>query len=139
MRLTIVKDDDLIIKDGVPYFVDLSSKFNDMSWIPDYDLKIWGKFHALQWYGDPNEDGEYGFGKDEPHGEVEFKKSVPNLIIKELGIFEEALSLWESASIIEKERIETEEKNRQLYLLEEEEELRKTYIDFDLETLLSEI
>lgn len=138
MRLTIVKDDGLIIKDGVGYYADLSV-FDDLNWISNYDLKTWGRFHAFQWYGDPNEDGEYGFGLDEPYGEVEFKKPVPNFIIKELGIYEQAISLWESEKLAEEERIQREEKERIRLQEEEESSFREIFTDFDLETLLSEL
>lgn len=138
MRLTIIRDDNLIIKDGEGYYTDLSV-FDDLSWVEGYDQKTWGKFHALQWYGDPDEDGEYGFGLEEPHGEVEFKKPVPNLIIKELGVFEQAISLWEAAKLTEEERNKREEEEKLRLQEEEEALLRDTYLDFDLETLLSDL
>jgi hypothetical protein len=157
MRMTIVRDDNLIIIDGVGYYADLS-EFDNLSWIPDYDLKTWGRFHALQWYGYPNEDGEYGFNKDFPHGEIEFKKPVPNFIIAELGVYERAITLWEESKIAEEERIKYEESERLRLQEEQEAALRDMYIyidadtidtsdpidnvnpvEFDLETLLSEL
>lgn len=136
MRLTIVRADNLIIKDGVGYYTDLSV-FDDLSWVEGYDLKTWGKFHALQWYGDPDEDGEYGFDQEEPYGEVEFKKTVPNLIIKELGVFEQAISLWEAAKLEDEQRIAAAEAEAQRLREEEEARIRDAYLELDMETLLS--
>lgn len=138
MRLTIIRDDNLIIKDTVGYHTDLSV-FDDLSWIPGYDEKSWGKFHALQWYGDPDEFGEYGFGQDEPYGEIEFRKPVPNFIIKELGVYAQAINLWESAKVAAEEK--AAEEAAELLRLQEEEEanLRNSYLDFDLEALISDL
>ena len=136
MRLTIVRADNLIIKDGVGYYTDLSV-FDDLSWVEGYDLKTWGKFHALHWYGDPDEDGEYGFDQEEPYGEVEFKKTVPNLIIKELGVFEQAISLWEAAKLEDEQRIAAAEAEAQRLREEEEARIRDAYLELDMETLLS--
>lgn len=136
MRLTIVRADNLIIKDGVGYYTDLSV-FDDLSWVEGYDLKTWGKFHALQWYGDADEDGEYGFDQEEPYGEVEFKKTVPNLIIKELGVFEQAISLWETAKLEDEERIAAVEAEAQRLREEEEARIRDAYLELDMQTLLS--
>lgn len=136
MRLTIVRADNLIIKDGVGYYTDLSV-FDDLSWVEGYDLKTWGKFHALQWYGDPDEDGEYGFDQEEPYGELEFKKTVPNLIIKELGVFEQAISLWEAAKLEDEQRIAAAEAEAQRLREEEEARIRDAYLELDMETLLS--
>jgi hypothetical protein len=140
MRLTIIRDDNLIIKDGVGYYTDLSV-FDDLSWVNGYDQKSWGKFHALQWYGEPNEDNEYGFGLEEPHGEVEFKKTVPNLIIKELGIYEQAIPLWEAAKLAEEERIAAAEAEAQRLREEEEAAMAAVYadMDFDIEKLLADL
>jgi hypothetical protein len=137
MRLTIIRDDNLIIKDGIGYNADLTV-FDDLSWIDGYDQKSWGKFHALQWYGDPDEDGEYGFGKDEPHGELEFKKTVPNLIIKELGVFDQALALWETAKVAEETRIALEESEMQR-LEEERLSYLQEFSNYDLEQLLNDL
>lgn len=138
MRLTIIRDDNLIVKDGLGYYTDCSV-FDDLSWVEGYDPKEWGKFHALQWYGDLEEDGDYGNGGTEPYGEVEFKKTVPNLIVKELGIFEQAVGLWEAAKLAEEERIREEEEERIRLKEEEEAALREAYVDFDLEVLLSDL
>ena len=136
MRLSIIRADNLIIKDGIPYTADLSI-FDDLTWIEGYDLKTWGKFHALQWYGDPDEDGEYGFDQEDPYGEVEFKKTVPNLIIKELGVFEQAISLWETAKLEDEQRIAAAEAEAQRLREEEEARIRDAYLELDMETLLS--
>jgi len=136
MRLTIVRSDNLIIKDGIGYTADLTI-FDDLSWIENYDFKTWGRFHALQWYGDPDEDGEYGFGEDEPYGEIEFKKNVSNVIIKELGVYENALSLWEASKLVEAERIAAEEAEAQRLREEEEARIRDAYLELDMENLIS--
>jgi hypothetical protein len=140
MRLTIIRDDNLIIKDGIGYYADLS-EFDDLSWIEGYNLKTWGKFHALQWYGDPDEDGEYGFGLDEPYGEIEFKKTVPNFIIKELGIYERSIFLWEKSKLAEEERIAAAEAEAQRLKEEEEAAMAAVYadMDFDIEKLLADL
>lgn len=135
MRLTIIRADNLIIKDGVGYYTDLSV-FDDLSWVEGYDLKTWGRFHALQWYGDLDEDGDYGNGGEEPYGEVEFKKTVPNLIIKELGVYEKAISLWEEAKALEDERIAAEEAEAQRLREEEEARIRDAYLELDMQNLL---
>lgn len=132
MRLTIIRADNTIIKDGIGYITDISA-FDDLSWIEGYDQKEWGRFHALQWYGTPDEDGEYGFGEEEPYGEIEFKKTVPNLIIKELGVFEQAISLWEAAKTAEEERIAAEEAEAKRVREEEEARIRDAYLDLDLD------
>lgn len=136
MRLTIVRADNLIIKDGLGYYADLSV-FDDLSWVEGYDLKTWGKFHALQWYGDADEDGEYGFDQEEPYGEVEFKKTVPNLIIKELGVFEQAISLWEAAKLEDEQKIAAAEAEAQRLREEEEARIRDAYLELDMQSLLS--
>lgn len=73
MRLTIIKGDKAIYVNGVCF------DGIDMSWIPTFDGN---EFHALQWYDD--------------HGEIEFTTPIDNLKIKELGVFEQALPLWEA-------------------------------------------
>jgi hypothetical protein len=134
MRLTIVRDDNLIIKDGVGYNADLSL-FDDLSWIQNYDLKTWGRFHALQWYGDPDEFGEYGeMGESQPYGEVEFKKPVPNLIIKQLGVYNQAIHLWEKSKAAEEKRIADEEAERLRLEQEEEAKIREAYEALERET-----
>ena len=140
MRLTIIRSDNLIVKEGEGYHADCSV-FDDLSWVEGYDAKSWGGFHALQWYGYPDEHGEYGWGQEEPHGELEFKKPVPNLIIKELGVFEQALTLWEEAKIAEQERLAAElaasEAEAQRLREEEEARIRDAYLELDMQTLLS--
>jgi hypothetical protein len=136
MRLTIVRADNMIVKDGIGYQADCSV-FDDLSWVEGYDQKEWGRFHAFQWYGDLDEDEEYGFGEDEPYGELEFKKTVPNLVVKELGIFEQAVGLWEAAKAAEEARIAAEEAEAQRLREEEEARIRDAYLELDMETLLS--
>lgn len=136
MRLTIIRSDNLIIKDGEGYYADCSV-FDDLSWIEGYDAKTWGAFHALQWYGYADEHGEYGWGQEEPHGELEFKKTVPNVIIKELGVFEQSLKLWEDAKAAEEARIAAEQAEAQRRREEEEARIRDAYLELDMETLLS--
>lgn len=133
MRLTIVRDDNMIIKDGIGYVTDLSV-FDDCGWIEGYDRKEWGRFHALQWYGVPDEDGEYGNGSSRPYGEIEFKKPVPNYTITRLGVFEQAVSLWESAKVAEEERVAAEEAERQRLKEEEEARIREAYEALERET-----
>ena len=130
MRMTIVRDDNLIIIDGIGYYTDLS-EFDDLSWVSDYDRLTWGRFHALQWYGDLNPDD----GIDEQYGEVEFKKPVSNLIIKELGVYERAITLWEESKSAEEERIRLEEIERLRLQEEQEAALRDTYIYVDTDTV----
>jgi len=138
MRLTIVRADNLIIKDGIGYYTDLS-EFDDLTWIPDYDLKTWGRFHAFQWYGDIDEDGDYGNGGDQPYGEIEFKKPVPNLIVKELGVYNRAVSLWQTAKALDDARIAAEEAEAQRIREEQEAEearIRDAYLELDMQNLL---
>jgi hypothetical protein len=136
MRLTIIKDDNMIIKDGLGYTADLSV-FDDLSWIEGYDLKTCGRFHALQWYGDPDQDGEYGNGEEFPYGEIEFKKPVPNVVIRQLGIYEQAVSLWEASKLAEEERIAAEEAEAQRLLEEEEARIRDAYLELEMQTFLA--
>jgi len=134
MRLTIIKDDNMIIKDALGYNADLSV-FEDLSWVEGYDLKTWGRFQAFQWYGDPDEDGEYGpDGRDEPYGEIEFKKPVQNVIVDELGVYAQAISLWENAKVAEEERIAAEEAELLRLQQEEEARIREAYEALERET-----
>lgn len=66
MRLTIIPSDKFISIDGQG-LLDIEQ---DLSWIPS-------NVHAVQWY--------------DTWGEVEYKDETPNLRIKELGIFEQAV------------------------------------------------
>jgi hypothetical protein len=136
MKLTIVRDDKMVIIDGVGYTCDLTL-FDDLSWIRDYDLRTWGRFHALQWYGDPDEFGEYGDGQPEPYGEVEFTRPVPNLVIKTLGVFHQAIPLWENAKAAEEKRIADEEAEALRLQEEEEARLREAYEALERETTIA--
>lgn len=140
MRLTIIRDDNMIIKDAVGYNADCSV-FDDLSWIDGYDRKTWGRFHALQWHGDPDEFDEYGEGEEEPYGEIEFKKPVPNHKIKSLGVFHQAISLWENAKAAEEKRIADEEAELLRLQQEEEARIREAYeaLERETQTALQEI
>ena len=75
-----------------------------MSWIPGYNKKGWGVFHALQWYDrpewdDPTEDEMEGY----PYGEIEFNHP-PSHRITELGIFVLAVVEWERQKKVEESR-----------------------------------
>jgi len=134
MRMTIIRDDNLIIIDGEGYNADCSV-FDDLSWIGEqYDRRTWGRFHALQWYGTEDEFGEYGDGREQPYGELEFSKPVPNLIIGNLGVFNEAQTLWESSKSAALAAAAAEEAE-QLRLQEEEEtRIREAYEALERET-----
>ena len=132
--MAIIKDDNLIIIDGYGYVTDISSLV-DMSWIHGYDRAAWGKFHAFHWYGNPDEDGE--FGPDcaaAPYGEIEFKKPVPNYIIQELGPFGVAKELWNNARLEEEARIVAEEAEARRLAEEEETRLIEAYEALERET-----
>lgn len=129
MNLTIIKDDDLIIIDGVGYHCDCSV-FTDLTWIPDWTKKTHGKFHAFHWYGTPDEDGEYGDDYlSQPYGEVEFKKSVPHHQIDSLGPFAQAQGLWEAAKQAAVDALAAEEAERIRSAEEEESRIRDAYMD----------
>lgn len=84
MRLTIIPEDKVIIINNQTLF----NIKQDLSWIPD-------GIHAIQWYDD--------------HGEIEYDDvKTPNEKIKELGIFEQAITDYNN----ELKRLE-EEKIRQ--------------------------
>lgn len=67
MRLTIIPVDKTIVVDGQGY----SGISTDWSWVPS-------NVHAVQWYGSS--------------GEIEYNDGTPNETIKELGIYEVALT-----------------------------------------------
>jgi len=134
MNLTIIKDDDIIIIDREDYHADLSFT-DDLSWIEGYDRTTYGRFHAFQWYGNPNEDGEYGPDfRDAPYGEVEFKKPVPNHFVDSLGVYEQAIGIWESAKVAEQERIAAAEAEAIRLQEEEEARIREAYEALERET-----
>lgn len=75
MRLIIISEDTMISIDGE------SIAGCDVSWIPEFVGDITGvpqKVHALQWYDD--------------HGEIELVTRDNNIVITELGIFEQAIA-----------------------------------------------
>lgn len=93
MRLTIIPDDKSIGINGYFY----TNIQEDLSWIPD-------NIHAVQWY--------------DTWGEIEYTDGSPNEKIEELGIFQQAVDLYED---IERKVKEEEEK------LEIERELARDY------------
>jgi hypothetical protein len=113
MRLSIIPCDKSVYIDGVSY-LDI-----DMSWVP----KIEGKeVHAVQW--------------SDNEGEVEFVGNFQNLKIKELGVFEKAIKLWNvkksEAEKLQQQRLEEEER----LLMEQEEQKRaelEMFVQFELE------
>lgn len=91
MQLTIIPSDKVVYIDSVSYG-DI-----DMAWVPDIDEK---KIRAVQWL-----DGS---------GEIEFVGPHQNLEITKLGVFENAVSLWnekkkESDNVIN-QRLEEDER-----------------------------
>ena len=72
MKLSILPSDNAVYVDGL-CCVDI-----DMSWIPQIDGV---EIHAVQWHDD--------------HGEIELVTTDPNIEIKELGVFQKAIELWE--------------------------------------------
>jgi uncharacterized LabA/DUF88 family protein len=91
--MTIIPVDSIVIIDGFP------TPNVDLSWIPE-------NVHAVQWY--------------DTYGEIELVTREPNIDITELGIYEQAISLWESKKLeleeLERERLEQER------LMEEEQQ-----------------
>jgi hypothetical protein len=129
MRLSIHVNDGSVYVDGICH-TNL-----DMSWVPTFGgIKV----HALQWYDD--------------HGEIELVTTDSNIEIKELGIFEQAVALWQEKHKEVQKNLEEEEKRKKL-LEEEEERIRKSvemgelqysFVDdeqmyYDIEELLKEI
>jgi hypothetical protein len=130
MRLSIIPCDNSVYIDGVSY-LDI-----DMTWVP----KIEGKeVHAVQW-----SNGE---------GEVEFVGNFENLKIKKLGVFEQAIELW-NAKKTEYDKLKQQRLDEEERLKKEQEELQKQMfitasvddeededgdLFFDIEELLKEI
>jgi hypothetical protein len=108
MRLSIIPSDGSVYVDGSGY-INI-----DLSWIPEIDGK---KIHAVQWLDD--------------EGEIEFVGSAQNMKINDLGIFEQAISLWnekkEEEEAFLKRQLELEERRKR----EEEERLKSQFITFD--------
>lgn len=142
MRMVVTRDG-LIQIDGYGYEDCNISFVADMSWIPGYNRKEWGVFHALQWYDkpewdDPTDEEMEGY----PYGEIEFTNYPPSHKITELGIFEAAVVEWERQKKAEESRIAAEEEERQAEearLAEEEAKTLDTYLEFDLEDLLTDL
>ena len=90
MRLIIIPEDTMISIDGEPI------TGCDMSWVPEFVGDITGvsqKVHAVQWYDD--------------HGEIELVTRDNNIVITELGVFEQAVSIHaEKKAILEAEAAE---------------------------------
>jgi hypothetical protein len=90
MRLIIIPVDTMISIDGEPI------TGCDMSWVPEFVGDITGvsqKVHAVQWYDD--------------HGEIELVTRDNNIVITELGVFEQAVSIHaEKKAILEAEAAE---------------------------------
>jgi hypothetical protein len=102
-----------------------------MSWIPKFNEV---DVHAVQWY--------------ENHGEVELVTTDPNIEIKELGIFEKSLELWEEKhqeylqkqKQFEDEQLRIAEENNRIKKLEEESIVSiNDDLYYDIEELLREI
>ena len=92
MRLIIIPEDTMISIDGEPI------TGCDVSWVPEFVGDITGvsqKVHALQWDGD--------------HGEIELVTRDNNIVITELGVFEQAITAHaERKAILEAEQKEAE-------------------------------
>jgi hypothetical protein len=109
MKLSIHVNDSSVYVDGFCH-TDI-----DMSWVPDFDGT---NVHAVQWYDD--------------HGEIELVTLDPNIHITELGVFEQALTLWEEKhkeylEELEKIRLREEEEDR----LRQEEMIRQSQLVSD--------
>jgi hypothetical protein len=127
MRLTILTGSGFIAVDNIGYH-----DF-DLSWIPEYDGE---QVHAVQWYED--------------HGEIEFRTTVPNLDITELGIYQKAVAMFQEkhATVLEEEKkvqelfakSEAERLEKEKQLEEELAKYRAEYEDsFNIEDILSQI
>jgi hypothetical protein len=117
MKLTIIPLENKISIDGQP-LVEC-----DVSWIPEFVGDITGvpqKVHAVQWYDD--------------HGEIELVTRDSNIVITELGIFEQAITKYEERKAKISEEIELE-----LLRIQEEHENLYELEELDIEQLLSEL
>jgi hypothetical protein len=77
MRITIVPVDNKISINGEPI------EGCDVSWIPEFVGDMTGvsqKVHAFQWYDD--------------HGEIELQSKDNNIVVTELGVFEQAIDIF---------------------------------------------
>lgn len=108
MKLTIIPADNFIYVDGTGY------GNIDLTWVPNIDDK---KVHAVQWLDD--------------EGEIEFVGPHQNLRITELGVFEQAINLWNERNDEEvarrKSELDLEERRKK----DEEERLRSQFISFE--------
>jgi len=118
MRMTIIPVDSRVSIDG--YSIDGL----DLSWIPE-------NIHAVQWY--------------DTYGEVELVTTEPNIVITELGIYEQAIPLWEAKKIeldqLESERLEQDrifEEERQQKLIQELYEMESKIASQEINEILNE-
>lgn len=143
MRMVITSDGYIQIN-GYGYH-DCNVDFcKDMSWVPGYDKEQWGNFHALQWYGECDDPmaTEEEIENFAPYGEIEFSKYPPPARIDELGVFEAAVIEYELAQKREQQEIEEQEKQmkeEEARLAEEEAKTFDSYLEFDLEDLLTDL
>jgi hypothetical protein len=82
MRLTIIPADNKISIDGEGIVG------CDVSWIPEFVGDVTGvpqKVHAVQWYDN--------------HGEIELVSKDNNIVITELGIFQQAITKYEETKL----------------------------------------
>lgn len=124
MRLSIHFNDGSVYVDGFCH------SGLDMSWVPDFNGI---KAHALQWYDD--------------HGEIELVTLDPNIPITELGVFEQAITLWEEKhkeylDELEKNRLRQEEEKKiaeSIIIDEKFDVVDDEQIYYDIEELLKEL
>ena len=91
MRLIIIPEDTMISIDGEPI------TGCDMSWVPEFVGDITGvsqKVHAVQWYDD--------------HGEIELVTRDNNIVITELGVFEQAITAHAERKVVAEAEAEAE-------------------------------
>ena len=91
MRLIIIPEDTMISIDGEPI------TGCDVSWVPEFVGDITGvsqKVHALQWDGD--------------HGEIELVTRDNNIVITELGVFEQAITAHAERKVVAEAEAEAE-------------------------------
>jgi hypothetical protein len=96
MRITIIPVDSKIVIDGIV------ANDVDLSWVPE-------NVHAVQWF--------------DTYGEIELLTREPNIDITELGIYSQAVPIWE----VKKLELEEEERERI-----EQERLKQEEIQRDL-------
>jgi hypothetical protein len=114
MRLTIVPSENKISINGEPL------QGCDVSWIPEFVGDITGvpqKVHAVQWYDD--------------HGEIELVTRDSNIVITELGIFEQAINKYEERKLAAEAA--------EAAAAAEAAGVDESLIDIDIDTLLTEL